>query len=133
MTAGEISVHLDITVWTPANASPALVAHEETHREICEAYYEHVEAVARRLAEAVVGRKLTVPSANRESATDQAVRAVQKELIKNFLAQTAERCTDAQERFDLITDHSRNPIANADAKERALAEEFARARPGFPR
>ncbi len=133
VTACEISIHLNITVWTPAGASPALVAHEETHREICEVYYEHVESVARQLADAVIGRKLTVPSANRESDTDQAVRDVQKELIKNFLAQTAERCTDAQERFDLITDHSRNPIANEDAKASAIAEEFARARSSFPR
>lgn len=126
ITGIQLTTNLTITIWTVANASNKVKVHEEAHREICEVYYARVEEIARRLAKPSLGQKLILPGKkSRDAEIDDALAQFQEKLMDEYLAETAKRCSAAQNRFDLITDHGRNAIPETDAKARAIADEPA--------
>lgn len=122
ITAIRLILHLDITIWTVTAAPPKLRAHEEGHRRITEEYYRGADTVAHRLATQALGRKLPVTFLDRESSSPRAVEAFQDTLLAEYLQETARRCTVAQGRFDAITAHGGNVIAEDAALHQALAE-----------
>lgn len=116
---------LQIVVWTAENSPKKIIAHEEAHRAIAEHYYVGAEGIAQRLGQRQIGRKITVPMRNEKPDLDSALGGLQNEIVKDFLSQTAQRCKFAQERFDAITDHSRNPVPEDDAMAAAIKDEEA--------
>jgi hypothetical protein len=134
-----VETHLEITLWVPADGTAKLVAHEEAHRQICEAYYRDAQAIAEQAAGAFVGQRVKVPVAGRDAALKAILKDDQSRIIGQFMAETATRCGYAQERFDAITNHGRDPVPEADALARAIREERehrgrepARPPPGAP-
>jgi hypothetical protein len=126
---------LKITIWTRVLAPEREVRHEEGHRAISEAYYRRADAVARTLAEEVVGRRLfrvlrkrDRAAARRADTVAAACDALEGQLLEEYLAQTHWRCAFAQECLDEITDHGRNDVPEEQAVARAIAEESAHAR-----
>lgn len=121
-----ITGHLRITIWTPINCPPKILAHEEGHRAICERYYRPASEIARRVGAAVLGRSLNVPI-NDDPGVASAMKKIEESVIADFIGATMTRCEFAQERFDAITQHSINPIGEAEAMARAIADEAAHA------
>jgi len=117
----EVTLRLDLVIWTIAEPSEKLRQHEETHREIFERYYAQAPSVAQRLAEGVVGRKLTV------SIDSPAAKAEMDQLRAKLLAdlqhETIDRCNRVQDEFDLITQHGSNSVSAAEGMAQALASD----------
>lgn len=122
LTGVEVSAKLTVTLWTPRDGPPKVLAHEEGHRAICEIFYDRADSVARRLAEREIGRTLNSAMQDKR-AVEAELKRIQDDLIAAFLRETATRCDFAGERFDVITEHSKNPISESDAITQALAEE----------
>lgn len=122
VTQIELRATLTVTLWTPVNGPAKILAHEEAHREICEYYYDNARRVGRQLAERAIGTALRAKTrVDMEAELD----LLQKQLIRRFLNETATRCDVAQARFDAITQHSMNSIAEEIAITRAIAAEEA--------
>lgn|GEM_PF-1018957 len=123
--AMKLKTQLGITLWVAENSPKKISDHEEAHRAIAEHYYATGDAVAHRLAVAAIGRKVTVAMRDKKPAIEEALNDLQNETLAMYLNETARRCNFAQDRFDAITDHSRNPIPERDAEAQALQEEEA--------
>lgn len=124
LTGIEVSAKLTITLWTPRDGPPKVLAHEEGHRAICEIFYEQADAIGRRLAQREIGRTLKSTMQDKR-AVEAELKKIQDGLIAAFLRETAKRCDFAGERYDAITQHSKNPIPESAAIIQALAEERA--------
>ncbi len=122
VTATTIATRLNVTLWTPLAGPAGVVEHEEGHRIIAEHYYRGARDVARRLGYEVLATPLQVSTRGRP-ALEAALNDLQKRTIEAYLAETLERCTVAQERFDEITRHSRAPVPVDEAIARAIADE----------
>lgn len=119
----DLVLRLRITIWTPEGGPADYLAHEETHRAIAEHYYRDAGRVARELAAKIVGQKLDLPARKNQAMVDLQLRLLSERLGDDYLHATRERCALAEEEFDTITDHGREPIANAEAMKAALAAE----------
>jgi hypothetical protein len=118
---------LGVTIWLPADATPALTAHEEAHRRIAEHYYATAGAVAKELASKLVGQQASGEGKDHQSAAKAAVDEVNQKLCKGYLDAVNDPCERAQEAFDRLTDHSRKPKPTADeAVKLAIREASAR-------
>jgi hypothetical protein len=122
ITGTTFTTQLTITVWTPRSGHPGVVEHEEGHREISEYYYRPAREIARRLGERLTGTWIDAPSSG-EQALQARLRELQNRVIKAYLAETLTRCSYAQQRFDVLTDHSRSRVPVREAIDRAIAEE----------
>jgi hypothetical protein len=120
-TAIEVVTHLKLDIFTLAGGSPKLHAHEEAHRQISEHYYENAATVARTLAEPLIGKPITGTGATRAAAEKNAFDRLVKAYNESYFERTRSRAAAANARFDEITDHGRNAVAEADALARSLA------------
>ena len=50
VTQVKVTLQLNVTIWTPADASPRVMEHENGHRQISEHYYETADKVVERIA-----------------------------------------------------------------------------------
>lgn len=123
LTSLTVTIRLEIVIWTEENTAPKIVAHEEAHREIAEHYYLHADFIAHHFAEKIIGQKIQVEVRNTQPDLEGALRDIQNGVVAQYLDETARRCIFAQDRFDTITDHSRNLIPEADAMAEALNDE----------
>lgn len=119
----DLGPRIQIDIWTQERSKADVASHEETHREIAEHYYGAAQSVAREIGQSTLGRKFNLPARATDKTFHLAVRAIEQAIVNTFMARTSRRCQFAQERFDAITDHGRNKVANDDAKAQALAEE----------
>jgi hypothetical protein len=118
-----VTTRLRITIWTPEGGPPEYMAHEETHRAISEHYYERAGEIAERLAKKIAGSRLALPKRKNQAMFKAALRQTEDEFLAEYMGQTNERCEFAQDQFDTITDHGREPITNEDAMRQAIAAE----------
>jgi hypothetical protein len=133
--AVEVSVSLSIVIWLPSNATAQLKAHEEGHRAIAEHYYKDADAIARRVARQVVGRKIPIKASDIEAAARTEIEKVNKELCDKVMAEMEGPCAKAQDVYDELTDHGRKtkPTSEEGVKisiERASAKGKAEAGKG---
>jgi hypothetical protein len=124
VTGVKVTTRLSITLWTPKEGPPKVLAHEEGHRALAEMYYRSAEPVARRLAGRELGKPIPVPVRN-QRMSEAELKKIQDALIAEYLRETASRCDFAQARYDAITEHSMNPTPEGEAMARAVAEEEA--------
>jgi hypothetical protein len=120
-----MTTKLVIDVWAMEGHEAQVLPHEETHRAISEHYYRDAEAIVRRLAQPLLGRKIRLTLREKTASLHDELGPLQEELLEAYRRETAGRCSFAQERFDVITDHGREPIATEVAMARAIAEEEA--------
>jgi hypothetical protein len=120
-----VVVSQDIAMFLVQGASPAVLAHEETHRKISERYYAPAKAIVQTLAEPYIGWKFALSDKANRAAALAAIHAIQAEMTYAYRRETGERCRFAQEQFDLVTNHGLNPISNEEAMAHALALEEA--------
>jgi hypothetical protein len=119
----DMILDMKVRVWTAAGTPPKLLAHEEGHRQICEHYYQNAEAIARTVAQKMIGRKATASGANKKAAADAAMQKLLTELNTAYMNEVRVRCSACQKRYDKITNHSLIPIPEGDAIRQALAGE----------
>ena len=110
-----LRLSLAVTIWLPENATPRLKAHEEGHRQIAQHYYATADAVARGMAEKLIGRSASGEGKDAQAAGQAAVERVNQALCDRYLDALNVPCERAQAAFDRLTDHGR--------KERPTAEE----------
>lgn len=122
ITATTLTTRLNVTLWIPAAGPTGVLEHEEGHRIIAEHYYRQAGEVARRLGHDALATPLIVSGSGRP-ALEAALSDLQQRTIQSYLAETLDRCTVAQTRFDEITRHSRAPVPVDEAIARAIADE----------
>lgn len=120
VTAVKVQLKLNIDVWIPTGASQGVIDHEQGHRQIAEYYYRDADKLAKRIAAGYIGKQFDVSGAD----LDAEVQKLLEKLSTEITTQYNERLNPdaAQQRYDEITDHSRNDIAASDAVARVLKE-----------
>lgn len=122
ITKVKLTLSLDVTVWLPEKDTEKIRAHEEGHREICEAFYRDAPALARKWGDKAIG--LTLQHSLKDEAAAQAeLKKLQQDLMSAYMEETAKSCDRAQTYFDSITAHGTNNLSEKTAIERALAQE----------
>jgi hypothetical protein len=120
-TSIEVVTRLALDIFMLAGGSAKLHAHEEAHRQISEHYYRGAADVARELAEPLIGKPVTATGTTRAAAEKSAFDELVKSYNEAYFARTRARAAAANVRFDEITDHGRNAVAEADALAHVLA------------
>jgi hypothetical protein len=120
-TGIEVVTRLKLDIYTLAGVPAKVHAHEEAHRQISEHYYKDAVAVARKLGEPLIGKLFAGKGATPSAAEKDAFGKIVTAYNESYFARTRTRSAAANERFDEITDHGRNPISEADAIARAIA------------
>ena len=119
----DITTRLRSTIYLPARKAYELREHEEGHRAIGEHYYGQAESVAREAAESLRSRSFEA-SGTDKAAAEQAAGALVRAALKDaFMQKTHARSAAANARYDVITNHGRNAITEADAIALAIAED----------
>lgn len=119
----QINLSLPITIFTASNAPKRIMEHEEGHRQICEYYYANIDIYARRAAQSVIGQTFSGKGKDKQSAVDDAMDQAISGIRKQILDQTRVRCVAANDRYDTITNHSRNPGSQAEAAQKAESQD----------
>ena len=119
----DITTRLRTTIYLPSGSPAKLRAHEEGHRAIGEHYYGHAESAAQEAAQSLVGRAFEASGADRAAAEQAAGALVRTALRDAFMRRTHARSAAANVRYDAVTDHGRNAIAEADAIVFVIAED----------
>ncbi len=118
----KITTRLEIVLWTPNDGRPAVIEHEEAHREICDYYYGNAHAIASDLGHRMIGQSIVLASPE-SAAVQQSVKRFQQTFIAEYMERTMGRCSIAQTHFDQITDHSRKRLDVRAAITQAIAAE----------
>jgi hypothetical protein len=118
----KVTLQLNLTTWLPNNPQQRIVEHEEGHRQIAEHYYRNAEVIARRIAEPYLGKTIHLSGADLRNALSAAIDQIAEEITSEYKRQMPVETT--QERYDTITEHSRNNIPVPDAVAQALKETF---------
>lgn len=111
-----VTLQLRVTIWIPNGATPHVIEHEEGHRQISEHYYRSADKVAAEIASRYIGQRIAVSGADINAEFRKALL----QLSKNITAEYNDQLNPgpAQQRYDDLTDHSRN---DRDAKDAAAA------------
>ena len=120
VTSVKITLQLKINIWVPVGASQHVVEHEQGHRQISEHYYQDAGKVARNIAESYLGRSVSVTGNDLDAQFAKTLR----QLSASITADYNDKLTPgpAQQRYDDLTDHSRNNVVASDAVAQALRE-----------
>lgn len=121
ITQVRIILRLNVTIWVPFNVTQRVLAHEEGHRQISEAYYKYADQVARRIAAEHIGGKVEVSGSDLSAASNEMLQQVAAEITDEYGMQL--KPDAAQLLYDRITDHSRADIASSDAVAQALMQD----------
>ena len=117
----DINLSVPITMWLENNPPQRIVEHENGHVAIVEYYYANIDVYARQAAQAVMGKTFSGAGKDKQSAEDDATHKVTQQIEQYILDRTRVRAVACNDRYDKITDHSRNPGSQADAVAQAEA------------
>lgn len=120
VTQIKVALQLNITIWAPNNATPHVIEHEEGHRQISENYYQTSDKVARQIAAAYMGKQVLITGTDLNGELNKSLQEMSAEITDEYSKELNPE--PAQQRYDDITDHSRNEVAAKDAVARALHE-----------
>jgi hypothetical protein len=120
VTRVKITLQLKINIWVPAGAMARVIEHEHGHRQISEAYYQTGDKVAEGIAEAYIGKRVFVSGGDLETECNKALQHLGAAITAEYNDQLSPN--PAQQRYDDLTDHSRNGFAVEDAVLQALKE-----------
>ena len=113
-------LRLEIIEWLPKDATAKIRAHEEGHRQISQMYYAPAEQVARDLAAKYIGKTLDIPGAD-EKQTQPIIQRAANQFCQEYLGKIEVPSQAAQEKYDQLTEHGRNRLAEKEAIRRATA------------
>jgi hypothetical protein len=121
VTRVKMTLQLNINVWVPTGATERVVEHEQGHRQISEAFYQTADKVAERIGTAYIGKRVSVGGGG---DLDAECRKTLEQLGAAITAEYNGQLNpgSAQQRYDDLTDHSRNSVAATEAVLQALKE-----------
>jgi hypothetical protein len=117
----DINLSVPITMWLENNPPQRIVEHENGHVAIVEYYYANIDVYARQAAQAIMGKTFSGTGKDKQSAEDDATHKATQQIEQYILDHTRVRAVACNDRYDKITDHSRNPGSQADAVAQAEA------------
>lgn len=115
-----VTLQLKVTIWVPNGATQHVMEHEEGHRRISEHYYASADKLAAEIAASYVGRQIAVSGSDLDAAFQQALLELSKEITAEYSRRLDP--DPAQQRFDELTDHSRNDREAQSAAAQAIRE-----------
>ena len=122
VTVTEIRVTLqpEINIWVPESATQHVIEHEQGHRQISEYYYQTADKVAKQIAATYLGKQVSTNGADLSAEVNRLLQQMGAEITAAY----NERLNPgpAQQRYDDITNHSRNDESAGDAVARALKD-----------
>jgi hypothetical protein len=115
-----VTLQLRVTIWIPNGATQHVIEHEEGHRQISEHYYQSADNVAAEIAAPYIGQQIAISGADLNGEFRKALL----QLGKNITAEYNDKLNPgpAQQRYDDLTDHSRNDRDVKDAAAQAIKE-----------
>jgi hypothetical protein len=119
----DITTRLMVTIYTERGSPAKLLAHEEGHRAIGEHYYRNADAAARIAVRSLVGQAFVAGGVDRAAAEQAASELALAALRDSFMRGTQARSAAANARYDALTEHGLNAMAEADAIAAAIASE----------
>jgi len=109
----KITLQLTINIWLPQGAAEHVIEHEQGHRQIAEHYYEAADKVAELIAAAYLGKQVSVSGADLNLEINKLLQQIGAEITAEYSKKLNPDV--AQNRYDDITDHSRNDVSAAEA------------------
>jgi len=115
-----VTLELKITIWVPNGATQHVVEHEEGHRQISEHYYRFADRVAAEIGAPYIGRQIAIRGADLDAELERTLRGLSKAITEEYNSKLSPG--PAQQRYDELTDHSRNDRDSKEAAAQALKE-----------
>ncbi len=119
----DLTTRLTVEVYVAADAPQKVRDHEEAHRKIGEYYYRNAASAADRIARELIGESFDGTGFADDAAQKSAVGKVLASIERDYMARTRDRSAAANARFDTITNHGLDPIDEATAIARAVADD----------
>jgi hypothetical protein len=119
-----MTLRLDTSIWVPQDAVPKIVNHEEGHWQIARHFYAPAEAIARQVAEQMLGHTVSATGKTYESAVKNALQETVRTACALYLGWTDGPAGKAQEYYDQITAHGTKAVR----EDRAVSEAIDRAK-----
>ena len=118
ITQIKVTLHLNITIWVPAGASPHVIEHEEGHRQISEYYYQTADKLAARIVATYMGKQVEITGADLNAESGKMLQQTAADITDEYDKELNPNPT--QLLYDSITDHSRNEVVVKDAVATAI-------------
>jgi hypothetical protein len=118
----DIVTRLTFDIYTIANAPSKLIAHEEAHRAIGEHFYRDAAKIADEIGRRLIGTTFDGAGPTEEAAQQDGFNKVVAAIERDYMARVRIPSAAANERFDDITNHGLNPIAESEAIALALEQ-----------
>ena len=115
-----VTLHLKITIWVPNGATQHVIEHEEGHREISEHYYRSADKLAAEIAAPYIGRQIAISGSDLNAEFRNALLQLGKDLTAAYNSKL--NPDPAQQRYDDLTDHSRNDRDPKEAAAQAIQD-----------
>jgi hypothetical protein len=120
VTQAKVALQLRINIWVPTGATQHVIEHEQGHGEISERYYESADKVARQIAAAYIGKQVVITGPDLNGEFSKALLQMSSDITAEYNDEL--NPGPAQQRYDDLTDHSRNDVPAKDAVAQALKE-----------
>ena len=122
VTVSEVKMTLQLTinVWVPEGATEHVIEHEQGHRQIAEHYYQTADKVAEQIAAAYLGKQVSASGVDVNAEVNKLLQQMGAEIAAEYSKKLNPDL--AQNRYDDITDHSRNDVSAAEAVTQVLKD-----------
>ncbi|MEJ0089168.1 MAG: hypothetical protein WDM80_05375 [Limisphaerales bacterium] len=108
----------------PVNPYDQVRIHEEGHRKIYESFYRLGPGVAKRIAEAMIGKDYTASESNYEQVKASALRKASAQIEAQYISQIDDVAKQASHYYNEITERGLNNIDRSQAAQQAV-DKFA--------
>ena len=116
----KVTLQVTITIWVPNDATQHVIEHEAGHRQISEHYYLSADKLAMEIATPYIGRQIAIGGSDLNAEFRNTLLQLSKEITAEFSNKL--NPDPAQQRFDELTDHSRNDRDTKEAVAQAIEQ-----------
>jgi hypothetical protein len=120
VTGVRVTLQLKINIWIPEGATQHVIEHEEGHRQISEYYYRTADKIADEVAAPYLGKQVSISGADLNAEANKLLRQMGAEITAEYNRRLNPGL--AQNRYDDVTDHSRNEVSAREAVEQVLKD-----------
>jgi len=120
VTDVRVRLQLKINIWVPKSATQHVMEHEQGHQRISEHYYQNADQVAEQISAPYLGKRISVSGADLDAEANGLLQKMGADITAEYNRRL--NPNPAQQRFDDITDHSRNDVSASYAVTQALRD-----------
>ena len=84
VTQVKMTLHLNLTIWTPADVTQHVIEHEQGHRQISEYYYQSADKLAGRIAATYIGKQVEISGADLNAESNKALQQMATEITDEY-------------------------------------------------